>query len=166
MPSIADQLRAIANQLDGTAPPPPVDTIAATPAGMVRVTPTGVNAAVSRLYPKLGSLPTPLPLTVGIWSYTTYLAFNNMRRADGTVYCSQPTVWAVNREPLPAAGEDPSARYATAIDKVEYPEDWMTQEEINAAAARAAAQGPAVWISTPQPSAPTGETDVPIGTEP
>lgn len=137
-----------------TADKPVVDT--SEPDGFVRVTPTGplaVAHGISRLYPTMASLGKPL--NAGAWSWGVQMAFNNMRRPDGSLYLDQGRTYAVNASKYTAngdsvakAGGDPSRFYAEAADREMHGDDWATQAELDKAAADAAAHAGAVWIST------------------
>jgi hypothetical protein len=112
MSTIADQLRALADQLDGT-PVHPVD--APVPAGFVRVTPTGVRAKGSRLYPDPAALGRgSSPQELNLWGYYTIVTGKNI----GPYMFSGAGTLA-----------DSFATFPEAVDRMEHPDDWATQAD-------------------------------------
>jgi len=130
MTSIADQLRLLADQLDG-APIHAAD--APVPAGFIRVTPTGVKAKGSRLYPDpaaLGRGATPQELN--LWGYYTIVTNKNV---------GPYTFGGVSHL------ADSFATFPEAVDRIEHAEEWSTQADLDEQARVAAYNAKAKWIS-------------------
>jgi len=155
MTSIADQLRALADQLD-KVPVAPVDP--PVPAGFVLVKPTGVNAkGVSRLYPTPESFGRGSSWReLNLWGYYTLAT----SKIVGPYTFSGSSKLATD-----------FANFPEAVDRIEHPEDWATQEDIDLQAKLKARDVGAHWVSVSDapapapPPAPEAPTDVPITNE-
>jgi hypothetical protein len=124
--SIAHQLTLLATGDDGTSLP--LDH----PPGTTKVVPTGVlGAGKVRYWPEgLASVP-PSGVPELFWSYCLRMTY--VKRPDGeayipAIYRQQLGYWFVSGGPAPAQ----MAQYGAAADRWVYPEEWMTQEEIDA----------------------------------
>lgn len=125
MTSIADQLRAIADQLDGKV----VEDFPQKP-GLVAVRPTGpLGQGVTRWYPDPNSIG--LPEGCNLLGYASVIS--GMINEDGQPYQNPNTLGlyfmagdTINR--LAAQGW---AKFPEAVDRMAHPQDWFTQEELD-----------------------------------
>lgn len=131
---LSAQLRAIADQLDGaaaSAPPP------ATPPNMVAVRPTGpLGQGKTRLYPNPDAVMNYAGQPVEtIGGYASQIQENwgsthfDFRTQAGLLYIIPTGTWQAV-----APGR---AGFPEVLDRMAYPRDWMTQSEIDRAAAEA-----------------------------
>lgn len=123
MPSIADQLRAIANQLDATVTSP---VAGAAPPDHVEVRPTGVHGAGKvRYYPDpakvmnyagqpVQTLPGYASQAQEVWRSPHF----DMQRHGGLLYAGFVLVSG-------------PAEFPAALDKLAYPDDWKDQATLD-----------------------------------
>jgi len=148
MTTVADRLRAIADELDGKVTVSP-DVV---PAGMAAVHPTGVKGVGKTRY-------WPLPTTIlnenaNLWAYLVELArernpATGMNWVNPGVASGLFPTWA-NR--MAEAGQP---AYPEIADRMQFPEDWYNQAELDQLAALKARDAGIVF----------GPQDVPIASE-
>lgn len=141
--SIADQLRDLANQLDGIVVSHTTEEVRE---GFVKVTPTGVRATgASRWYPDPQVL---MPGSTNCWSYAQRLT--QLKDKNGEPYCTQTAaIMFMNMTPPELVPIIMAGRFAEAVDRMQHPQEWWNQEEEDRQVAMHAATIDSVWVPTP-----------------